>query len=104
MLSSVLAIAAATWTQCPPKLRYAIPQLFIFYALTFDRLQTSCGYSFEFEMQTAPLSGSRINLHRIVSIKSLSLRLNWDASATACNQLSPNLRPDRRVAVGEQQI
>lgn len=104
MLSSILAIAAATWTQCPPKLRYAIPQLFIFYALTFGKRQTSCGYSFDFEMQTAPLSGSRIDLHRIISIKSLSLWRDGDASATACNQLSPNLGPNRRVAVGEQQI
>lgn len=101
MLSSVLAIVAATGTQCSPKLRYAVPELFIFHALTLGICQTSCGYSFDFEMQIAPLSGSRINLHRIVSVKSLSLWLNWDASATACNQLPPNLGPNRRVAVGE---
>lgn len=91
-------------TQCPPKLRYAVSQLFIFHALTFGKRQTSCGYSFSFEMQVAPLSGSLINLHRIVSIKSLSLWLDWDASAAACNQLPPNLGPNRRVAVCEQQI
>lgn len=104
MLSPVLAIAAATWTQCPPKLRYAVPQVFVFHALTFGERQTSCGYSFNLEIQRPSLSGSGIYLHRIVSIKSLSLWFNRDASTTACNQFPPDLRPYGKVAVGEQQI
>lgn len=90
--------------QCPTKLHDAVPKLFIFHALTCGKRQMSCGYSFNFEIQIAPQSGSRIDLHRIVSIKSLSLWFDWDASTTACNQLPPYLRPDGRVTVGEQQI
>lgn len=78
--------------------------MFIFHALALSNSQASCGYSFNFEIQIAPLSGSRINLHRIVSIKSVSLWLDRDASATACDQLPPNLGSDSRVAVSEQQI
>lgn len=87
--------------QCPPELRYAIPLLLIFHALRIWQCQMPCGYSSIIEIQRAPPSGS-INLHGIVSIKSLSLWLDWNTSATTCNQLSPDLGSDGRVTVSEQ--
>lgn len=54
----------------------------------------------------APCTGTVVSvyLHRIVSVERLTLRLNRHSSTATREQLSPDLRANAVVTVGEQQI